>query len=86
MAVMGPMAGRDDAHEDPVANREVPAGRTVVLRDLPDRLAAAGTAGDLQRVEPILGHLPGDRCVRLSRNRDFRQVRSGYLVPRETDG
>jgi hypothetical protein len=28
--------------------------------------------------------LPGDRDVRLSRHRDFRRVKAGYLIPRET--
>jgi hypothetical protein len=37
---------------------------------------------DLEGVEAVHGKLPGDRYLRLSRHRDFRRVRAGYLVPR----
>src|SRR5437660_10472058 len=59
-------------------------GSTVVLHDLPDGLVkrAPTVDRDLQRVEAVHGKLPGDRYLRLSRHRDFRRVRAGYLVPR----
>src|SRR5438552_12143433 len=59
-------------------------GSTVVLHDLPDGLVkrAPTLDRDLQRVEAFHGKLPGDRYLRLSRHRDFRRVRAGYLVPR----
>jgi amino acid transporter len=69
-----------------VAEGKEPGGETVILRDLPDGLARVKRAGaldrDLQRVEAFHGKLPGDRYLRLSRHRDFRRVRAGYLVPR----
>ncbi|HYY87518.1 MAG TPA: APC family permease, partial [Chloroflexota bacterium] len=64
------------------------AGETIVLRDLPEGLAPAGRTRaidrDLQRVETLRGAHPGDRYLRLSRHRDFRRVKAGYLVPRAT--
>jgi hypothetical protein len=38
---------------------------------------------DLQLIEQLRGHLSGDRYVRVSRHRDFRCLKAGYLVPRE---
>src|SRR2546423_9146568 len=62
------------------------SGSTIILHDLPEGLAAVKRAPtvdrDLQRVEALHGKLPGDRYLRLSRHRDFRRVRAGYLVPR----
>src|SRR5438270_11583543 len=81
------MAGDDDRPEQPTTNGKQPEGETLILRDLPDGLAvtkrSAAPDRDLQRVEALRGHLPGDRYVRLSRHRDFRRVKAGYLVPRE---
>src|SRR5712691_4893419 len=61
-------------------------GETVILRDLPEGLARVQRERtldrDLQRVEAFHGKLPCDRYLRLSRHRDFRRVRAGYLVPR----
>src|SRR5215813_13709233 len=59
-------------------------GSTVILHDLPDGLVKHTPTidRDLQRVEALHGKLPGDRYLRLSRHRDFRRVRAGYLVPR----
>ncbi len=61
-------------------------GETVVLRDLPQGFEPAKRTAtidrDLQRVESLHGKLPGDRYLRVSRHRDFRRVRAGYLVPR----
>jgi hypothetical protein len=63
-----------------------PGGETVILRDLPEGLARVKRERtldrDLQRVEAFHGKLPGDLYLRLSRNRDFRRVRAGYLIPR----
>jgi amino acid transporter len=64
------------------------SGETVILRDLPEGLAplkpVAAPDRDLERVETLQGQHPGDRYLRLSRHRDFRRVRAGYLVPRES--
>jgi len=77
--------------EAPGANgRRRGVGKTVVLRDLPEGFEPAPARRtatidhDLQRVEAVHGKLPGDRYLRLSRHRDFRRVRAGYLVPRIT--
>jgi amino acid transporter len=77
--IMTNMYGRNGDGQD--------SGETVILRDSPGGLAPVqaqpSIERDLQRVEALRGHLPGDRYVRLSRHRDFRRVRAGYLVPRE---
>src|SRR5919201_6926710 len=82
------MADPDGEHEPAASNGARRTGETVVLRDLPEGLTPARPTAaadrDLQRIEQLRGHLPGDRYVRLSRHRDFRRVRAGYLVPRET--
>jgi amino acid transporter len=80
------MADQNGEQEPPGTNGGTRAGETIVLRDLPQGLAPAKRSAvvdrDLQRVEALRGHLPGDRYLRLSRHRDFRRVRAGYLVPR----
>ena len=83
------MAERDGKN-DPRANKESEAaGETLILRELPEGLTptqhSTSIDRDLQRVEALRGHLPGDRYVRLSRHRDFRRVRAGYLMPRESE-
>jgi amino acid transporter len=48
--------------------------------------ADSDACGDFRRIEMVQGVHPGDRYVRVKRNRDFRRVKAGYLVPREGIG
>src|SRR5919202_2879764 len=82
------MAEPDDERESAGRGNGQSSGETIVLRDLPGGLAVSSRPAaidrDLQRVETLRGTRPGDQYLRLSRHRDFRRVRAGYLVPRES--
>jgi amino acid transporter len=64
----------------PQGGRGEAGGAIQTVRISPD----TQPCGDFRRVELVQGLHPGDRYVRVKRNRDFRRVKAGYLVPRES--